>query len=353
MKLCFVIGAMNYSGAEKVLSIITSELEKAGENISIILLDKKSGIREKENDIDIYGAKANSKINRWRNIKKCILRIKPDVVVSFGSVCNVNTIVAMLGIKIPLVVCERNDPYYDPRKKIKRVERNILYRYADAYVFQTDRIKEYFNHIIQRKKYDIIPNPLVNTGNTWNIHEVEKKIVTVARLDDYQKRHLLMMDSFKEFHTKHPDYILEIYGDGPDKDKYIDYIRKHNMDSYIKLKGKINNPENVLKKSAVFLLTSRFEGMPNALIEAMSVGVPCVSVDCGGGGARSLFEMCENGGILVENAEKGEISTALLKVIENPKIQIELSQNALKVNELLDKRKVVNEWRNFLKKLIE
>ena len=137
MRICFVIGAMNYSGAEKVLSIVMGELAKKGNEVAVILLEQPYEVRETVDSIKTFGAKATGNrisrlLKRWKYIEKNVHEIKPDIVVSFGSVCNVNTIMSLLKSNIPLVVCERNDPVFDPRTKKERLERDILYRFADA-----------------------------------------------------------------------------------------------------------------------------------------------------------------------------------------------------------------------------
>ena len=101
MKVCFIIGAMNYSGAEKVLSIIMGELADQGEDISVILLEQAYGLKETLGKIKTFGAKADGSTisrlsKRWYYIRKNVQEINPDVVVSFGSVCNVNSIMSLI-----------------------------------------------------------------------------------------------------------------------------------------------------------------------------------------------------------------------------------------------------------------
>lgn len=355
MHINFIIGAMSYSGAEKVLSIVSSELCKLGHNVSVILLEQKYGISNKEEYVTTYGAKSTgNKINRilirWRNIRSIIKKIQPDVIVSFGYVCNVNTIPSLFGIHIPKVLCERNDPVYDPRKNTEKLARFLLYRFATGYVFQTDEIKNYFSSSI-RKKSVVIPNPISDSGLRWELDKSFKKIATVARLDDYQKNHIVMFKAFAEFVKNNPEYTLNIYGDGPDKEKYIRIISELKMDKKIILHGKKEKPILELLKAEIFLFTSRYEGMPNALMEAMSIGMPCISTDCGGGGAKTLFSLA-NTGVLVPVGNVKEITLALENLTRRKSEKIRLGKNALYINKCLNQEKIGLQWENYLSTLV-
>lgn len=351
MRVAFVIGSLNFSGAEKVLSIVAQELYKNGNEIHVVLLEKEKGTQGNEGGIIIHGARATgNKIkrlaSRWRTIRRTIKDIKPDVVVSFGSVCNVNTIVALLGARIPLVVCERNDPEFDPRKQSEKAIRAVLYPFSDGYVFQTERIKQYFSKRIQKRAV-VIPNPIIDSGKRWNIENAEKKIVSVARLDDFQKDHVSMIKAFALFSVDHPDYRLELYGEGPCRDSYVKLIEQLELKEKVFLTGKTSDPTEVLLSAEIFLLTSVFEGMPNALMEAMSVGVPCISTDCGGGGAFDLVEKYGSG-LLVQCGNVEEIAGTLSKLVANNDLKKALSKESVAINMKLGREKISQQWLEYL-----
>ncbi len=349
MHICFVIGAMNYSGAEKVLSIIAKELSQTHQ-VSVVLLQDTMGSVSKDGQITTYGAKAEGRKiqriwNRWRNIRSVVKSISPDVVVAFGSVCNVNTIPSLFGTKIPVVVCERNDPVHDPRKASERLIRWILYRFASGYVFQTDTIRKYFSRSIQSKAA-VIANPIIDSGIRWEQND-SKKIATVARLDDDQKDHSTMFRAFQKLSTMYPAYVLEIFGDGPDKQNYLDMISSMGMEGKIVLRGKSKTPLQDMVKAEMFLLTSRFEGMPNALMEALSIGMPCVSTDCGGGGAAALFDLT-NSGTLVPIGDEDVIAQAMKELIEDSSKAQAYSSHAVCINEKLAKERIAEQWKQYL-----
>lgn len=358
MNICFVIGTMKFSGAEKVLSMIAKELLESNNSVSVILLEQEYSVIGDEEGIITYGAKATGNkisrlLHRWSYIRKNVKRINPDIIVSFGSVCNVNMLSALLFYKIPKIVCERNDPNYDPRSRSDKLTRWLLYHFANGYVFQTNEIRDYFKSIIKDKNTAVIPNPIIDSGIRWDYEKTEKHIATVARLDDFQKDQYVMFEAFEVFHEKHPDYILDIYGNGPDETNYKKYIKDNKLDKCIFLKGKTTDPLNNIKTASIFLLTSKFEGMPNALMEALSIGIPCVSTDCGGGGAKFLMKSCDCSKGLVEVGNARKIADKMHSLVENKNLMNEMSSNELKINDLLEKRVIVQQWIQFLMEMLE
>ena len=357
MQVCFIIGAMNFSGAEKVLSLVAEGIKNNGHDVSVVLVDKKYGEKEIQKGISTYGVKSTGGkisriINRWKHIRYVVKEINPDVVVSFGSVCNVNTIPALAGLSYPIVVCERNDPVFDPRKKGERAIRWLLYHFADGYVFQTEKISQYFRKICKNKNTAIIPNPIIDSGIRWDVSKSEKRIVTVARLDNYQKDQITMFKAFDIFHNLHPDYKLEVFGSGPDEGKYREYLSDRGWDDFIRLKGKTNDPISEIRTASIFLLTSKYEGMPNALMEALSIGIPCVSTNCGGGGAEYLMSLCEYPVELAPVGNAEIIAKELSDLVENKELLIRLSEAGLKINTFLEKGKIIKQWTDYLGKVV-
>jgi glycosyltransferase involved in cell wall biosynthesis len=169
-----------------------------------------------------------------------------------------------------------------------------LYKKADGFVFQTEDAAKYFEGIIKCDS-KIIPNPI----NPKFIKEPykgerEKNIVTVGRLES-QKNQKMLIEAFGKIESKYPEYSLLIYGDGSKKEELQDLIKEKGLENKVILKGKIDDVENVIDKAKMFVLSSDYEGMPNALMEAMALGLPCISTDCPCGGPRYLMENGKSG----------------------------------------------------------
>lgn len=357
MKICFLIGSMSFSGAEKVLSALVYRMADLGHDIHIILLQENKGMKKIKDNITLYGAySTGSKLTRIFNrlllIKNNVNDISPELVVSFGFVCNINAVAALLFSKIPLVLCERNDPNYDPANNFGKQERAILYPFADGYVFQTENIKSYFSKNIQ-KKSTVIPNPVIEQIDEIKNRETankRKQIITMARLDDYQKNQTMLIKSFSSVCNEISEYDLYIYGDGPDKNKYQSLINKLGMVNRIFLCGPTNDVIKTLQEADIFVLTSTFEGMPNALIEAMSTGRPCISTDCGGGGAKFLIENMKNG-IIVEKNDNKAFEKAILLLAKDANLRSELGKEAYKINETLNIEDVTQKWLTYFRNI--
>jgi len=358
MKISFVIGSLNYSGAEKVLSELIKKLALKKNEISLLLLDDKENYYEIENNIKVYGcfvegSKLSRIIKRREKIKTTLKLINPDLVVSFGHVCNINTISSLIGNRnYPLIVCERNDPFYDPRSFSQKVIRNFLYRFSNGYVFQTKEIQSYFSKSIQFKSA-VISNPVIDL----NIKQKEYtnfnfNLVTVGRLDRYQKNQMLLIRAFENILQYHPEAKLNIYGEGPSRNEYQKYINSKELEESIFLRGKVEDLNEKILENDIFILCSRFEGMPNALIEAMSFGMPCISTDCGGGGAKALINNNKNG-LVVPNFNIKELELAIQKMISNKEFRIECGMEARKITEKLEINQIVDEWIYFFKKVVK
>lgn len=357
MKICFVIGAVKYSGAENVLSSIIKGLRSKGHEISIILTRQKEPVIKEENGITRFGVYTEGrvlarKINRIKKIRRTIQLHPVDVVVSFGYVCNSYTIPALIGMKTPLVICERNDPRYDPKRQIDRIQRKLVYPFADGYVFQTRAISNYFGKTIQRKA-GIIHNALTHATPECVANASRMKVVaTVARLDNVQKNQIMLINGFAKLSREFPEYSLKIYGDGPDREKYEQLIAQLGMNQKIELCGFTPDPINKLREADVFVLTSNFEGMPNALIEAMALGLPCISTDCGGGGAAELISSMENG-ILIPVHDEQKYIEALRLLLTNEALKKQLGQKAYEINKRLDLETITSKWIEYLLKIVE
>ena len=256
---------------------------------------------------------------------------------------------ALFFSKIPLVVSERNDPSIDPASNVKRLLRNVLYCRPNWFVFQTPDAKRYFSKKIQDRS-NIVLNPLSGSIPDCWLGEREKRIVSVGRLNN-QKNFPLLIEAFLLFHKKHPDYILEIYGDGMLEDKLKSYISDCQLEEFVFLKGFIKDVHDRIKKAAMFVMSSDFEGLPNALIEAMALGLPSISTDCPCGGPRMLIKDGVNGRLVSVN-NVNELCDAMLFCAEEEHAE-KLSIESRKIRDIVSREKIVSEWEALIHHIIE
>lgn len=356
MKVVFCLGSLHKGGAERVVSNLANYYAGLGNDVVIITtksaessydLDKKIKVLS----LDTTGARKSFRnIRRIARLREVIDDVKPDVIFGFLQEPIARLLVAKALFKnikkTPTIISIR----IDPKKAFSSFKRKMslpLYNIANGFVFQTEEAKKFFNKKIQARS-KVIANPLdpvFYLGNNGDTLKREKRIVAVGRLTR-QKNYPLMLDAFAEVNRKIPGYVLEIYGDGPLKGDIEEYIRKKGLKKNVKLMGEVSDIKSHFNNASVFVMTSDYEGLSNALMEAMAVGVPCVSTNSSGGGAASLIEDGKNG-FLVPVGDKAAISEAIEKVLLDDTLAEKFSKAAVKDMKKYRPEKINREWEEY------
>ena len=348
----FFIGTLRNGGAERVVSILASKMAEQGMDTEILMYYDKPVFYEVSPKVKLTvvetetGTKSKSKNLLW--LRK-YFKENAKVVISFLAPFNMMAIAANLGSGTPIIVADRNDPTKVPSKFVVRRTRDFLYRFADGIVVQTQKNKAYFSKTVQRKSI-VIYNPVdlkEFAGIALRV-EKEKKIVTAGRLMP-QKNQKMMIRAFAEVLEKHPDYTLVIYGDGPSETELKKLVEQLRIAKNVLFPGNVKDLHERIKSAEIFALSSDYEGMPNALIEAMCLGLPCVSTKVSG--ATDLIVHKSNG-MLVELNDQTGFAQALNALIENKELSAEISKNAVKLNDDLELSKIMNEWIAFITKVL-
>src|SRR5699024_245151 len=192
----------------------------------------------------------------------------------------------------------------------------IFFRFIDGFVFQTEGAKSYFSKTIQNKGI-VINNPVFIKYNDFNLPDKRRKvIVNVGRLHT-QKNQTLLINAFKNISNYFPEYKLEIYGEGPLEYKLENQIKALDLTDKVTLKGTTNDLFAEIVDASLFVLSSDYEGMPNALMEAMALGLPCISTNCRPGGASELINDGKNGKITPIGSTE-HLSHAMIDVLKHP-----------------------------------
>lgn len=353
MKCLFVASSMNFGGAERVMSILSNAWCDKGCEVKILL----TGTAAKSNyalksQVELLSCYSEKKMGIHhiviiRAIRSLCRRWKPDVVISFYNDVAALTAVAITGLHIPLIYSERNDPNQVNQRKVDKVYRKIVEHRADEFVFQTTGAQECYPEKVQ-KRSAVILNPLDVTGFPTHDFTVERKeIVTVGRLEP-QKNQKLLINAFSELAKKIPGYTLVIYGEGSLRKELEKFIESKGLKDRIFLPGAKNNIQEYIKDASLFVLSSDYEGIPNALIEAMAIGLPCVSTDCSPGGARELITNGENG-VIVECRNSNELATAMASLLTDRESAKKMGTNAKKIYTRVDKDLVCNRWLDLIR----
>ncbi len=344
--IIFIIGGMQRDGAERVISILADDFLKRNWEIYIITLLNENieyDIDDRINIISLCG-KNTSYLMRtlyWIfNLRKKIKKIKPAIMVSFVARINVLSLIATIGIKCRKVISERNDPIFDGRSIVTRYATFITYQMADCIIFQTKRAQNCFPSSI-RKKSTIILNPVVVQTKALSPAKRNKKIVNVGRLAK-QKNQKLLIEAFRMVYEKFPEYKLYIYGKGSLEAELKLLTERSGLENAVLFPGSYMDIHYKISDAQLFVLSSDYEGLSNALMEAMMMGLPCISTECAG--SDEIINSGENG-VLVPVGNKDELARAMIELIENEEKRNRIGLEAIASSEFFSEQNIICEWR--------
>ncbi len=356
-RITFVISSLGSGGAERVMTVLSNEMIKTGMDVTIVMVNNNNlyyELSEKVNLVCLGCAKDKScsairrTVRRISKIRKAICASRPDAVISFMAETNIDVCMAMLGKKIPLIVSERNDPKVDPAGTVKQYMRRVLYAKPKGFVFQTEDARGYFSKKI-RKRSQIILNPLSDKVCEPYTGERTKRIVSVGRLNS-QKNYPMLFEAYGRLHDKYPEYELEIYGEGVLEEKLKADAAK--ISGKITFMGFCRDVHSRIADAALYVMSSDFEGMPNALMEALSIGLPCISTDCPCGGPKMLIEPGVNG-ILVPVRDVSALEREMDFMLSSPEKAKEMGENAVKIRDRLSSEGITRQWLSFIETVVK
>lgn len=355
-RLVIVTRCLLSGGAERVVSELANYAIKVGIECSVIMLDEYEVFYKVDDSIKLYtiGKQSSNplfdKFKRYKKVRSIVKSLEPDLVLTLPEDIGIYVIPAMIGSGIPVVVSERNNPWVMPYNKLSRIMRKIFYPCAAGYVFQTQMAASFFSEKIQSRGR-VIPNPLdISKIPSPFVGQRKKTVVAAGRLDN-QKNFKLLIDTFAAFYKTHPDYSLRIFGEGGLRTELENYAQTVLPDGVWSMPGR---DINWLEKSvgcSMFVLSSDYEGMPNALIEAMAAGIPSISTDCPSGGSAELIENNENG-ILIPVKDKEAMVQAMNKIADDKEFADGLSAKGMLLRKKLETDKISSKWFEYLKECI-
>ncbi|MFA5703409.1 MAG: glycosyltransferase family 4 protein [Advenella sp.] len=326
MKIMLLVSSMNAGGAERVAATLASAWVKQGHQVVLVpCFSKGSGhsfyplspeVQVRWLADDLPRQKWLGRVSKPFVLRKRIRVEQPDVIVSFLTNVNVTALMATRGIDIPVIVCERTHPVMSSNSGgLLKALRNKLYPLADAVMIQTADAAQAFTRVLPGLKHvAVIPNPLpegieqLTTCNGLCTVSGRKTLVAMGRFVP-AKQFDVLIDVFASVSHDYPDWDLCIWGDGPERATLIDKVKKMGCSQRITLPGKTTEPWKALSHAHAFAMTSRVEGFPNVLLEAMALGLPSISFDCPSGPA----ELTQQGtaGLLVRLNDRLELEKAI------------------------------------------
>lgn len=352
------IGGLGGGGAERVVCNLANYLVKKDWNVCILTMSDKKNvyplhskvkrhmlIRECERKSLIYNF-----VIRYIRLKKYVENNETDCFIVMLPITILMLLSLRKFIKGKIIVSERNNPACYARG-LKGMLKILAHR-ADGYVFQTEENRRWYMPHIKKINTIIIPNA-VNEEFLIDCEKVtkENRIMAVGRLTG-QKNFPLLIKAFSKIVNKYLDYKLFIFGDGTERDNLNKLIRDLGLENNIVIAGFVENIKDELQKSKLFVMSSDYEGIPNALIEAMAIGLPCIATDCAGGGAKFLIQHGING-YLVEPGNSEQMAYYMDMVLSSEKLAGYIGDKAKEVAEILNPNRIYSIWENFIKNVMK
>lgn len=351
MKISFFIGHMGYGGAERVISLLANDYCSRGWETDIVMLlsndvAQKIDPRVRLVDLSMGGGSYMKRALGWiGGIRRYLKENKPDCVVSFIGRINALVLTAAFGLKMPVIVSERNDPRHDGRGKGMLAYCDTMYRTARAVVFQTKAEEVCFSQAVKNRGV-IIPNPVSVEGAVRR--ETEGfTVVTAGRLAE-QKNHKMLMDAMHLVHQQLPEARCIIYGEGELRKELEDYVAEKDYEAFVSLPGHARDIHDKVASASAFVLTSEYEGLPNALIEAMMLGVPCITTDYPG-----AEEVVEDGvsGFIVPRGDARALAQKLLELAKTEETVKNLSQGSRAAAQRYTLENVLHLWHRVIENI--
>ena len=351
MRITFVAANLNSGGAERVMSLLANQFIKNGYEVEFIFLKKDIRFYPLQHNVNILiaekecGSTSLFKKQLW--MRNYIKHNKPDAVFAFRIAIYCVALLSLLGIKVPVIASERNDPRFNSLAW-KAIQATLL-PLANHFVVQTQQIKDYFPKFIQ-KKTDIIFNPVTEKVFSLPIVPKEKRIISVGRLHS-QKNQKMMIEAFARVSEEFPEWKLVIYGEGPERES----LERMIQDSRLKIKDKVLLPgrnENIieeLNRSEIFAFSSDYEGMSNAVVEAFCVGLPIITTKVSG--TEDFITETKNGFLLERNDVDG-MEKAMRKLMSDENQRKSIGNNNRQQANIFKIEHIFLQWENVVNKVV-
>ncbi|MFS0515901.1 glycosyltransferase family 4 protein [Nostoc sp. UIC 10607] len=363
MRLTLIIYSLTYGGAERVMSIMANYWAAKEWQITILTFDDNKisqfdldnrvfytplGIASKSSNaiIGIY-----NNLKRIRTLRNAIINSAPDALISFTSKTNVITLLATRYLNIPVVVSERSNPSKTSLGGNWKHLRQQTYPFADRIVFQTKRARDYFPLKLQTNSC-IIPNMVVLPPIEKQLSDKvlrERSLIAMGRFVP-EKGFDLLLQAFAQLKERYPEWTLTILGDGILRPELEALRNQLGLSDRVHFPGMVKNNYGFLQQAEIFIMSSRFEGFPNALCEAMACGLPVISTDCPSGPREIIRDGID--GILVLNEDVSALAAAMERLMSDEKERKSLAVRAPEIIKRFSVEKIMGMWEQLLAQII-
>lgn len=349
-KITFFIATLCSGGAERVVSILSNELVNRGYEVEVLMYFNEPVFYPINDRVEVSSVMDQTKSkNLFRNIVwlRSHFRNNASIVVSFLAKFNMVALVATLFTGIPVIVSERTDPRRGSR--LYRLIRDALYHISKHIIVQSQSGKAYFSKRL-KSKMTVIYNPIDVKNYAGKALQTpkEKIVVSVGRLIPVKNQKMMIL-AFSNILHQFPDYKLIIYGEGECRGELEELIKYLGLEDHVLLPGNEKDIFRKLISAELFVLSSDFEGMPNALLEAMCVGLPVISTKVSG-----AVDVIEDGinGRLVEKNDAAQLASAIASILSDGSKRNQYAARAADIMDLVSVKRIIPQWTELIEEMI-
>lgn len=355
----FYINALSRGGAERVIINLATKFVENGDRVILVTayIDKHEyiGLKNIERMVLFPEGRKNGLINNLKRQYSLIHRLrnllkkeKPDIAISALKESNFRLILTTLGLNTKTIISICSDPKHEYPKLTHQLLAKSLYLFASGIVFQTEDAKKYFSKNIQ-KKSRIIMNQIDSRFFENKFTGESHDIVAVGRLVE-AKNFELLIKSYAKI-ASYTSENLYIYGEGSLRERLQHVVDENGLKERVFLPGIIENVAETIRSAKLFVLSSNYEGMPNALLEALALGLPCVATDCPCGGPNMLIEDGVNG-LLVPINDEELLAEAIKKILGDEQYARRMGKEAALRASKYNPDIVFEQWSNYVDDVI-
>lgn len=351
MRIIIILSSLLPGGAERVSLDLAQRLLEAGNEVHLFIAkitrDCPAVYEIPEGATVHYlhhGARSRivRAIGNAMLLKQVIHRIAPEWIISLGAQYK---LLALCGIldSCKVLLSERNyPPAFYSRGSLELARK--CYVKATKVVFQTKDASSYFPEL-RPSQIEIIPNAANESAAVWQGFD-SKHIAFVGRLSP-QKNPSMLIEAFALFLTNHKNYVLDLYGDGELRAKLEMQVESMQLTGCVVFHGHTKNIQRKISSALMYVSTSDYEGISNSMLEALSMGMPCVCTDCGGGGARLAIRSGEDG-LLVPCGDALAMAEAMARIADSPVFAKQLGDAARESSSIFNPSLIYSQWLDVL-----
>lgn len=361
MKITLLIGSLTGGGAERVVCNLANFLVKKNHKVTILTVNdlKTYETDDRVRHVVLYRKTGSHlphfiiNLIRINRMNRYFRKEKMDVYLTFLPELTKLILLQKRFLRCPIILAQRSDPevyYHASEHNRKSFEK--YYSQADGYVFQTEDAKKFFEHRgINVLNSLVVANAVNQDFVSKSYKGTRRKVIVSAGRLTKAKNFSMLIEAFSQIQDKYSEYNLEIFGDGELKEKLIQQAESKGLKERVIFPGYVNNLGEKIKDASLFVLSSDYEGMSNALMEAMTLGLPVISTDCPAGGSRFLIEDGKNGRLVpVGDVEK--MKEAIDDMLSDYGASIQMGVEARKICDELQSDKVYSKWEDFIKNTV-